>query len=351
MRVVNIMMGKRRGGLEHATVDLHEELTMAGCDVISVVQPSAAIRSQFPATARVVAFRDFGAWDLSAPARLRALVRDEPVDVVVAHGDRAVRVAGGLRRRAPLIAICHTTNYSILKRLKSIDGAIALTDAYREAMLSVGYPALRIRRVPNAVRLGEEPIARPPRDVPLIGALGRLAPNKGFDVLLAAAALLKKRGVPFRVVVHGADANGGVAVEEAQRNALGLTRAEFDFAGWTDAPESFLRSLDVFCMPSRLEVLPIALLQALAAGRPIVATRIPGIEETVSGDVNAILVPSEDPTALADSLERLLGDPELQARLAAAARRRAARFDFPVVGKEYRQALAELAALPRERGS
>jgi glycosyltransferase involved in cell wall biosynthesis len=346
MRVLNVMMGKRRGGLEHAAIDLHEELTLAGCDVVSLVQPTAAVRPLFPESARVVTFRDLGAWDFTGPARVRARLAGEAFDVIVAHGNRAVRVAGALRRRTPVIAICHTTNFSILKRLGSIDGAIALTDAYREVLLRAGYPAARIRRVPNAVRLGEEPEAVPPRDTPLIGALGRLAPNKGFDVLLAAAALLKQRGVSFRIVIHGADASGGASAEEARRDALGLSRAEFDFAGWTDAPEGFLRSLDVFCLPSRREVFSIALLQALAAGRPIVATRIPGVDEAISDGVEGVVVASEDPVALADALERLIRDPELRRRMGAAARRRAARFDLPAVGKELRRALAELAEQP-----
>jgi hypothetical protein len=98
MRVVNVMMGKRRGGLERAVADPHEALTPVGCEAIAVVQPSGALRSMFAPTERLLGSRDFFAWDFIAPARLRARLADEAFDVVVvAHGNDELRRSSARR--------------------------------------------------------------------------------------------------------------------------------------------------------------------------------------------------------------------------------------------------------------
>jgi glycosyltransferase involved in cell wall biosynthesis len=218
-----------------------------------------------------------------------------------------------------------------------------LTGHYFDVLTQAGYPAARIRTVPNSIRLGDEPGDPPERDVPVIGGLGRLVPNKGFDVLLGALARLKAGGVRFRCIVHGVDDAGGTGGFEAMRDQLGFDADEVSFPGWTDEPQAFLRSLDIFCLPSRREVQSLALLEALAAGRPIVCTRVPGLEQVFTDGVEGVFVDIENQAGLADALDELLRDRGRRLAMGRAARRRARAFDIDAVGEKLRAALEELA--------
>jgi glycosyltransferase involved in cell wall biosynthesis len=136
-----------------------------------------------------------------------------------------------------------------------------------------------------------------------LGSVGRLIPEKGLDVLLAAMPEIVARQ-PAELTVLG-DGPERTALE---RKARGLPVV---FAGYVGTPSevaSFLRSLDVFIMPSRWEGLPNALLEALACGVTVVATDVPGMREAAGGE--ALLVPSDQPTALADAVCGALSSPQ-----------------------------------------
>ena len=152
----------------------------------------------------------------------------------------------------------------------------------------------------------------------LIGVVGRLHPPKGHEDLLLALARLDpglRRDLSCLVV--------GAGVLEAalrQRVAeLGLQDCVIFTGLRTDVPR-LVAALDVFAMPSHWEGLPIALLEAMAASRPVLCTRVGGIPDVVQHGDNGLLVESGDVDGLRGGIERLLRDPQLAARLAARAR-------------------------------
>jgi len=136
---------------------------------------------------------------------------------------------------------------------------------------------------------------RPPR----VGGLGRLTPQKGYDVLLDAVRLLVIRGVDLEVVLGG----GGREEAALREAARGLP---VSFAGWVEDRRAFHAQLDVFCLPSRHEALPLALLEAMAEGLPCVATDVGDVGSRLGDAVE--LIPPGDPLALADAVQRLLED-------------------------------------------
>ena len=163
--------------------------------------------------------------------------------------------------------------------------------------------------------------------VPLIVALSRHEPRKGGDVLLAALARLRQAGVPFRACLAG----GGrqLAEERALVRRLELG-GQVELPGEVADPYSYLERADVFVLPSRTEQSgSLALLEALQAGCAVVASRVDGIPEDVADGVSALLVEPGDPGALASALARLLGDPGLRRRLAAASRSASRRARLP----------------------
>jgi glycosyltransferase involved in cell wall biosynthesis len=170
----------------------------------------------------------------------------------------------------------------------------------------------RVHVVPNGVDIPPVPAGPAGDPVPRIGALGRLTEQKGFDVLLAAARRLC--GAPFEVVIGGE----GREAARLRASAAGLP---VRFPGFVTDVRGFLAGLDLFCLPSRREALPLVLLEAMAEGLPCVATDVGDVAAVVGEDV--VVVPPEDPAALAAALGGLLADPGGRALLAARARARA----------------------------
>ncbi len=158
---------------------------------------------------------------------------------------------------------------------------------------------------------------------PLVLAAGRLARQKGFDILLLAAARWRGIQPPPRLVIAG---SGPLAGDLAARAAaLGVDAA---FLGERSDVTALLASADVVVVPSRWEGQPLIVQEALLAGRPVVAADVGGIRD-LTGDDGALFVPPEDPGALATAVARVLGDPALAARLAAAAAAAASRLPSP----------------------
>jgi glycosyltransferase involved in cell wall biosynthesis len=154
-----------------------------------------------------------------------------------------------------------------------------------------------------------------PRPLVEIGTHGRIKPIKGPDMLLEAMAGLGDGRHRLRLAGPVNDAFGADLRERYHRPGA------VEFVGEPDAIPEFLRSLDLYVLPSRSEGMSMALLEAMATGLPIVATDV-GSNRAVLADGEAGLVVAPDPPAIAAGIDRLLRDPALAARLGRAARRR-----------------------------
>jgi glycosyltransferase involved in cell wall biosynthesis len=160
----------------------------------------------------------------------------------------------------------------------------------------------------------------------LIGTVANLRVTKGYPDLLAAAQMVLRDDDRVRFVAVG---RGPLERELREQHArLGLGD-RFRFLGFRSDAVRVMSAFDVFCLPSRHEGLPIALMEALALGLPVVATRVGGVAELVTDGQDAVLVPSEQPGRLAEALTALAGDPQRRAALADAASCRSERFDAP----------------------
>jgi glycosyltransferase involved in cell wall biosynthesis len=216
----------------------------------------------------------------------------------------ATREAGPLLRRW----IRHTLERSSV--------VIALSEGWAGFVHEFA-PRARVAVVPNAVPL-------PPRPDPAreesgrVLFLGRLEAAKGVFELLEAGARLAPRHPQLRLVFGG----------EGDAQALRRRAAELGIAdrvecpGWVGprARDAELARASVFCLPSHAEGLPMSMLEAMAAGKAVVASSVGGIPETVRDGDNGLLVPARDEEALAAALARVLGDAALRARLAQRAR-------------------------------
>jgi glycosyltransferase involved in cell wall biosynthesis len=174
--------------------------------------------------------------------------------------------------------------------------------------------------IPNAVDLDAVPPARRDGGRPLIVAVGRLAEPK--DALTLVRALAGVRGRPFTALLVGDGPDR--ASLEAEVSRLGLQDAIALTGTRDDVPELLARA-DVFALSSRSEGAPLSILEAMAAGLPVVSSRVGGVPELVVDGETGLLVPPGDPAAMAAALGRLLADAGLRRRLGAAGRERAQR--------------------------
>jgi glycosyltransferase involved in cell wall biosynthesis len=170
--------------------------------------------------------------------------------------------------------------------------------------------------LPNAVALPQAGGAR--SEPGRILFLGRLEAAKGVEDLLDAVALLAPRFPALRLVLAGSGELDAWRRGAARRGIV----ERVELTGWVDAAarSAQLARAAVFCLPSHAEGLPMALLEAMAAGKAVVASRVGGIPDAVRDGVNGLLVPPRDAPALAAALARVLEDAGLQQSLGARAR-------------------------------
>ena len=262
-----------------------------------------------------------------APAVRAALAAQRP-DVVVVNlvdpGSNAAAVAAALQV-APTVGVLHlegdagtgAQRQRLVALYAAMAGVLTPAAAFRRQLEGdLGVPPSRVHVVPNGVDVPAVPAGPAGSPVPRIGGLGRLTAQKGFDVLLEAVRQLVADGVSLEVVIGGA----GRDREQLQAAAAGLP---VTFDGFVSEPRRFLAGLDVFCLSSRREALPLVLLEAMSEGLPCVATDVGDVRTGVADDV--LVVPPEDPAALAGALRRLVEDPALRRDLGIRARRRAER--------------------------
>jgi glycosyltransferase involved in cell wall biosynthesis len=262
---------------------------------------------------------------------------------VRADGVVVSRPTGAERRfallRAPLLAL--------LGRLTArLADAVVAPSRATAAELSRDYGVDAVEVIPNGV--SPLPAAPPhrPELPPVVLYAGRLRSRKAVAVLLAAMPRVLAAEPRCRLVLVG-DGEQGARVAAAVRER-GLS-AHVEMTGTLSRAMTLQRlaSADVFCLPSTYEGMPLAILEAMAAGLPVVATAVSGNPEAVEDGVTGLLVPPESATALADALLALLADPERRRRMGEAGRRRVAeRFSIERVAAQYLELLERLATGP-----
>jgi glycosyltransferase involved in cell wall biosynthesis len=290
----------------------------------------------------IVALPPVRPWTLPAAVvalrRLRALLAGERVALVHAHGSRGALYAALAARGLGVPLVWHVRVADadpwldpLLARLASSIIVNSAATAARLRRVPVAAPKLTI--VPNGVDLVR--FAPRPADpalrtalgldpaVPVVGYFGRLEHGKGVDVLLDAAARVQAKLPAAFVLVGGGPLRAPLAARAA---AAGLPAR---FVGQRDDVPELLRLCAVVVLPSRQEAFGRVLIEAMAAGVPVVATAVGGIPEVCTDGVTGLLVPPEDPDALAAAIALTLTDQAATAaRVAAAAADVRARFDL-----------------------
>ena len=219
-------------------------------------------------------------------------------------------------------------------RLRDARRIIACSQAAADAVLVCGIARERVEVIHHGVPLADE-CADVRKNTNVIFSAGRLETKKGFDVLLRACALLRTRNVPFTCRIAGS----GSLHDELQQRATDLgIREKIMFAGWLSPEQVFdeIRNASVVALASRRlpngdrDGIANIVLEALAAGTPVVTTTAGAAGEVIHDNVNGRLIPPDDPEALADALADVLANPEARQRFALAGRQTIAESFDPI---------------------
>ena len=296
---------------------------------------------------------------------LGQLIRRERIDLVHAHSPlpavvaRLALASPGSRRR--LVYTEHNewpryrwqTRWANMATYPLNDHVFAVSDGVRS---TIRYPQ-RLRRLPMppletlhhgldhaTIRVGRaagdvRSSLGIPAGVPVVGTVANFKPHKGYELLVEAAAKVRREEPGTHFVLVGQ----GPALEDTRRRAadLGLDGSVV-LTGFREDALDLCSALDVFTLASLNEGLSISLLEAMALGKPSAVTRVGGIPEVVRDGVEGFLVPPGDPAALADRIVALLRDDGLRARMGEAARQRARTFDIRLAVRRMEAVYQEL---------
>jgi glycosyltransferase involved in cell wall biosynthesis len=333
-----------RGG-ERQTLLLATGLRDRGHVVEIVCPPGAPLGERARAAGLLVHdLRMRGELDPVAIARLRRLYREREIDVVQLHTSHAhtLGVLARTGRRRPRTVVARRVDYSIhrsgtpgfthLKYRIGVDRDIALSEAIRGVLIRDGIRASRVSVVHSGV-IPLPPARRSraevreelgiPAGARVIGSVAHLALHKGEIHLLRAFVELAGRYPDLHLVIVGdGEERPGI---EAESRENGLERRAH-FAGFQEDVAAHLSAFDLFIMPSLQEGLCTSLLDALAAGLPIIGSDTGGIPEIIEDGVTGLLAPPGNPRGLAATISRLLDDPARALGLLAAGREKLARF-------------------------
>ena len=332
-RVAHIMAGAANGGAELFYERLCLAQHAAGDDVLPIIRGNPARAGLLRAAGMAPMELSFGtALDvLTRPRIRRALTAFKP-RVAVAWMNRASMHLP----RGDWVNIGRLGGYYDLRYYRACDHLVGNTHGIVAWLRNQGWPAAQAHYLPNFVAYfaATPPAPEVPAGRPLLLGLGRLHRDKGFDTTIRALPKLPE--AIFMIAGEGPERG---ALEVLARKVGVADRVMF--LGWRRDAGALLRAADVFVCSSRVEPLGNMVIEAWSARRPLVAVAADGPGELIRDGEDGLLVPHEDPAALAEAIARVLRERELAGRLAAKGRARfEGEFAQPAVLAQWRGFLA-----------
>jgi glycosyltransferase involved in cell wall biosynthesis len=330
MRILQISSAKHYGGGERHFIDLCRGLQARGHEVFAAVRPTNDWESRLgflrPENFLHVSIRN--SFGIFSARRMAGFIRDKEIDIIHAHVARdyvPASLACALAKRGRFVLTRHVLfplkpfNKFALKNLAK---AIAVSSAV-EAGLRKVFPAEKIAVIPNGIDVGHNPGEDLPRlreefrqlhnippDAVIVGTIGELIPLKGQrDLILAAPEIVKENTAAYFVVVGKDNSLDQKYRRELKRLVKVFGLAErFLWLDWVEDTAPLFAAIDLFVSPSHSESFGLAILEAMARGKAVVATETEGAKELLRD--KDLLVPINDPVKLGSKISELLTQPE-----------------------------------------
>ncbi len=344
MNILQICSSSRISGAEKHVVVLSERLRQRGHTVHAICPPGGWLPDQLRAAGIPALEMDMRGLlgSCSAPRNLTRYVRDNGFDLIHAHLTRAtyVGILAGRWANVPLVSSIHCRTTDVVYRYlfpPNRGRIVTVSDFLKNGLMRKGVPAGRIRTIYNgtdfvssaegaaeAEALNALPVRAElslPPDAELVGIFARVEEFKGHFVLAQAVKqLVAARPRAYVVCV-------GTAEPETQKQLWDITAADgvaerLRFTGQREDVHRLMSAMDVLTLPSRYEACSMAIIEGMALGKPVVATRAGGNPELVEHEATGLLI-ERNPEGLANALIQILSDPIRMREMGQEARRRA----------------------------
>jgi glycosyltransferase involved in cell wall biosynthesis len=269
-----------------------------------------------------------GRIDVRTAGLIRSFVNEKAIDIVHSHGykSNSYALASNIHSGVPLVSTCHNwinssarmSWYTVIDKmvLRHFNSIVAVSSSVRDQLLKSGLPDSKVMSIENGVsveqyrRKSDTVEVRKTLGLGLqtrvIGTVGRLSREKGHIHLLRAARTVLHSGMDCAFLIIG---DGPLRAElQQQAESLGIA-PHVHFAGMRYDIPRMLPSMDLFVLPSLVEGQPMALLEAMAAEVPVIATRVGDISKIIRNGESGLLVPAADENALSDGIRHYLRNP------------------------------------------
>jgi phosphatidylinositol alpha-mannosyltransferase len=319
MRILQVNSSSTWGGGETHVEQLTENLKKRGHDVVVAGRRGSRLKPE-------IELPFLNSADFLTSIRLRRWIKENRFDIVHAHVARDYSIVAAALWALPnpgLVFTRHLLNPIRLHFLYArVDAWIAPTSQIMSTLTRFTRKVGAV--IPNWVDVEKFAYAPHPAHAPItVGLLGQISPHKGHDDAIEAARQL---GGSFQLLIAGEGERS--YLEQLKKKAVGLP---VKFLGFI-SPSEFFRQIDILIVPSWEEPFGIVLLEAMAAGIPVIATAAGGPQEIISAPTEGVLVPPRDPDALRSAIESLANDGERMKAIVRNARARVeAHFDIQVV--------------------
>lgn len=349
MRILEFITPSRIGGAETALAAAVRWLETHG-DTVTTLVPQGRPIVQYLLDRGItpLTWRTSGKVDPVTLVRLAGLLRTERIDCLHAHLSTAAFLGGLAAGMAGIPSVATVHGFTGAMWYRSVGRLVAVSHAVKAHLVGQGIPDSRIAVVHNGVALNRytpTPAAAAKAsldldpDAPVAAVVGRLAPEKGQETAVRAWRRVVDQHPRARLLLVG----DGALLEPLRALAEELELGDaVRFAGFQSDPRPFMTAADVVLLPSLSEGLPLAALEAMALGRPVIASDVGGLPEVVLPGETGLLLPAGDAGALADAALSLFANPARAADLGAAGRARVeAHFDADRQFGLLRQVLGE----------
>ena len=363
MGVTHVVLSLDTGGLERIVVDL----ARAGCDqghlpsVICLERPGNLASQIETLGIPVLCANKQPGLRFGTIEQVRRLLRELKPHVVHSHQISALLYAGPAARRERVPVVVHTEHINNVAKHTSLNRRVrtrllwGLAGSFADHVCCVSddvasavrayrtIPGRKVSVVFNGIDTAafdstgdcdalRRSLGIPP-GVPVIGTVGRLNEVKRQDLLIRGFAKIARRDPEPHLLLVG----DGPELKSLQGMAAALGLASrVHFAGYQARPEHFLHVMDIFALTSRLEGMPLVVLEAWAAGRPVIASSVGGVPKLITHGQTGLLFDSGDEAALTEAILRLLACPDDARRLGEAGRECVrSRFDLKVMAGTY----------------